>query len=282
MYQLLGVMLHMHSAGIVHRDLKPNNILINKDCDVKLCDFGLARGGVQDVKPQEPARQDPPKRIDLTEYVTMRYYRAPELLLVSNFYSAAIDIWSCGCIFGELLNRKPLFAAKVPHLQLSLIIQHLGKPDVSQMTHVKSLAAREAIQNMPPHDGTPFEDLFPSASDEARDLLEKMLKFDPADRITAEEALKHPYLKEYHEYVDEDFPAIEKKFDQSFEDNALNDEQLQQLVQDEISSFHKEVFSSEEALDKVFQNYQKAFKSAKPTYEINVKQGDKVEWREEM
>jgi len=146
MYQLLGVMRHMHSAGIVHRDLKPNNILINKDCDVKLCDFGLARGGVEDLKQEPPpGTQPPPKRIDLTEYVTMRYYRAPELLLVSNFYSTAIDIWSCGCIFGELLNRKPLFAAKVPHLQLSLIIQHLGKPDVRQMTHVKSLAAREAI-----------------------------------------------------------------------------------------------------------------------------------------
>jgi mitogen-activated protein kinase 1/3 len=113
MYQILGVMRHMHSAGIVHRDLKPNNILINKDCEIKLCDFGLARGGIEQIKNEEGPLK---KNMDLTEYVTMRYYRAPELLLVSNFYSTAIDMWSCGCIFGELLNRKPLFAAKVPHL----------------------------------------------------------------------------------------------------------------------------------------------------------------------
>lgn len=67
----------------------------------------------------------------LTDYVTMRYYRAPELLLVNDYYSTAIDMWSVGCIFAELLNRKPLFAAKQPHMQLSLIIQHLGKPTES-------------------------------------------------------------------------------------------------------------------------------------------------------
>jgi len=105
-------MKHIHSAGIVHRDLKPNNILINEDCEIKLCDFGLARGGINDdlnapiinkMNTQAPA---------LSVYVTMRFYRAPELLLVNNCYSTAIDMWSVGCIFAELYNRKPLFAAK--------------------------------------------------------------------------------------------------------------------------------------------------------------------------
>lgn len=98
------------------------------------------------------------------------------------------------------------------------------------MNHVKSQAAREAIMNMAPHAGTPFNKLFPTASPEALDLIEKMLKFDPKDRITAEEALKHPYLKDYHEFVDEDFPKVEKKFDQSFEDQAMQEADLQKLV----------------------------------------------------
>lgn len=121
----------MHSAGIVHRDLKPNNILINSDCEIKLCDFGLARGGLDheffklsnkhmaNVVTENGSRSQP---MVLTDYVTMRYYRAPELLLVNDYYSTAIDMWSVGCILAELLNRKPLFAAKQPHMQLSLII----------------------------------------------------------------------------------------------------------------------------------------------------------------
>lgn len=123
----------------------------------------------------------------LTDYVTMRYYRAPELLLVNDYYSTAIDIWSVGCIFAELLNRKPLFAAKQPHMQLSLIIQHLGKPTENQMKHVKSVAAREAIKDISQEvRGIPWSLICPSANKEALDLLSKLIKFDPDERITAE------------------------------------------------------------------------------------------------
>ena len=102
----------------------------------------------------------------------MRYYRAPELLLVNNYYSTAIDMWSVGCIFAELLNRKPLFAAKQPHMQLSLIIQHLGKPNESQMKHIKSKAARDAITEISDDlTGVAWETIFPNASDLAIDLL---------------------------------------------------------------------------------------------------------------
>ena len=150
----------------------------------------------------------------MTDYVTMRYYRAPELLLVNNYYSTAIDMWSVGCIFAELLNRKPLFAAKQPHMQLSLILQHLGKPSESQMKHIKSAAAREAIKEISPEvKGIPWEQTCPNATPEALDLLSKMLKFDPDERITAAEALRHPFLKDYHDYIEDDYPDIDKKFE---------------------------------------------------------------------
>lgn len=83
------------------------------------------------------------------------------------------------------------------------------------MTHIKSAAARQAILDMPACEGLPFNKIFPNASPEALDLLEKMLKFDPNERLSASEALRHPYFKEYHDYVDEDFPDITKILDQA-------------------------------------------------------------------
>mmetsp|Transcript_10106 Transcript_10106/g.10060 ORF Transcript_10106/g.10060 Transcript_10106/m.10060 type:complete len:233 (+) Transcript_10106:672-1370(+) len=232
----------MHSAGIVHRDLKPNNILINADCEIKLCDFGLARGGLKRKNFEQGAngqQQENMKPIVLTDYVTMRYYRAPELLLVNDYYSMAIDIWSVGCIMSELMNRKPLFAAKQPHMQLSLIIQHLGKPTESQMRHVKSQAAREAILEISNEvKGIPWNQICPNASEEALDLLSKLVRFDPDERITAEEALKHPYLKDYADFGEEDYPDIERHFDQSFENPDLKEEDLKMTVFNEVKSFH--------------------------------------------
>ena len=82
----------------MHRDLKPSNLLVNSNCDLKLCDFGLARG-IDGLEPNA----------ELTEYVVTRWYRAPEIMLSCREYTKAIDVWSVGCIFGELLGRKPLF-----------------------------------------------------------------------------------------------------------------------------------------------------------------------------
>lgn len=95
-YQILRGILYIHSANVIHRDLKPNNILLNKNCDLKICDFGLARGF---------ENEDEFK----TEYVVTRWYRAPEVILNASAYTKALDIWSIGCIFAELLGRTPLF-----------------------------------------------------------------------------------------------------------------------------------------------------------------------------
>lgn len=103
---------YVHSAGVVHRDLKPSNILINENCDLKICDFGLAR------------IQDP----QMTGYVSTRYYRAPEIMLTWQKYDVEVDIWSVGCIFAEMLDGKPLFPGKDHVNQFSIITELLGTP----------------------------------------------------------------------------------------------------------------------------------------------------------
>jgi p38 MAP kinase len=103
---------YVHSAGVVHRDLKPSNILVNENCDLKICDFGLAR------------IQDP----QMTGYVSTRYYRAPEIMLTWQKYDVEVDVWSAGCIFAEMLEGKPLFPGKDHVNQFSIITELLGTP----------------------------------------------------------------------------------------------------------------------------------------------------------
>lgn len=109
LYQLLRGLKYIHSAHVLHRDLKPSNLLLNANCDLKICDFGLAR---------TTSETD-----FMTEYVVTRWYRAPELLLNCSEYTAAIDVWSVGCIFMELLNREPLFPGRDYVQQLRLITE---------------------------------------------------------------------------------------------------------------------------------------------------------------
>jgi mitogen-activated protein kinase 1/3 len=101
-YQILRALKAMHSANVLHQDLKPSNLLLNVNCDLKVCDFGLARS---------VASQDDKSGL-MTEYVATRWYRAPELMLTFKDYTKAIDVWSVGCILAELLSRKPLFPGK--------------------------------------------------------------------------------------------------------------------------------------------------------------------------
>jgi len=103
LYQILRGVHALHSAHVLHRDLKPGNLLVNKNCDLKICDFGLARA----VNPSAEV-----KDMGLTEYVVTRWYRAPELLLENQTYTAAIDVWACGCIFAEMMTRKPLLPGR--------------------------------------------------------------------------------------------------------------------------------------------------------------------------
>ncbi|XP_078177795.1 mitogen-activated protein kinase 4 [Carex rostrata] len=182
LFQLLRGLKYLHSANILHRDLKPGNLLVNANCDLKICDFGLAR--TNSTKTGQ----------FMTEYVVTRWYRAPELLLCCDEYGTSIDVWSVGCIFAELLGRKPIFPGTECLNQLKLIINVLGTVSESDMGFIDNPKARKYIKSLPYTPGMPLRSLYSKANPLAIDLLQRMLVFDPSKRITVDDALVHPYM----------------------------------------------------------------------------------------
>ncbi|RRT72552.1 hypothetical protein B296_00016101 [Ensete ventricosum] len=176
---ILRGLKYIHSAKVIHRDLKPSNLLLNADCDLKICDFGLAR----------PASENE----IMTEYVVTRWYRAPELLLNSTDYTAAIDVWSVGCIFMELMNRQTLFPGRDHMHQMRLITE----------------VFRVGLLTLASH-----------------------------HFCAVEEALDHPYLERLHDVADEATCTDPFSFD--FEQHALTEEQMKELIHRETLAFNPE------------------------------------------
>ncbi|CAA91771.1 Mitogen-activated protein kinase sty1 [Schizosaccharomyces pombe] len=220
LYQILRGLKFVHSAGVIHRDLKPSNILINENCDLKICDFGLAR------------IQDP----QMTGYVSTRYYRAPEIMLTWQKYNVEVDIWSAGCIFAEMIEGKPLFPGRDHVNQFSIITELLGTPPMEVIETICSKNTLRFVQSLPQKEKVPFAEKFKNADPDAIDLLEKMLVFDPRKRISAADALAHNYLAPYHDPTDE--PVADEVFDWSFQDNDLPVETWKVMMYSEVLSFH--------------------------------------------
>ena len=149
-YQILRSLKYLHSANVFHRDLKPSNLLLNGNCDLKVCDFGLARGVEGN-------------NMELTEYVVTRWYRAPEIMLSCQEYTKAIDIWSVGCIFAELLGRKPLFPGDDYIHQLQIISDVIGTASDEDLKFVTSEKARRFMKSQEIKPKVPFKKLFPDA-----------------------------------------------------------------------------------------------------------------------
>jgi len=199
MYQSLKALMYMHSAELVHRDMKPSNLLLNSECLMKVADFGLARslltstaGPMDDPDGAHPV---------LTDYVATRWYRAPEILLGSTRYGKAVDMWSLGCIFGEMLGGKPVFQGSSTLNQLERICDFVGRPNADEVASMRSPFAQTMLDNLKlsSHSASSpkWSETYARAGPEAVDLLEKLMQWDPAKRLTALEGMSHPYCKQF-------------------------------------------------------------------------------------
>lgn len=270
LYQLVKGLKYVHSAGIIHRDIKPANILLSEACDLKICDFGLARGleaadGDPPATPVLSAASNlasPPRHFkrQLTKHVVTRWYRAPELPLNNDgVYDIAIDMWSTGCILAEMLQMTstgparrsplPLFpggscaplsrsrstlgtSRHIKKDQLTMILDIVGTPRPEEFRKARTHTALEFLRNEPPRPAMDFRVKYPEASTEALDLLVRMLKFFPQDRITMDEALSHPFFASIRD------PASEISFPEELHFESVTRTTIRPLMIKEIEHYY--------------------------------------------
>lgn len=183
MHQILRGILHCHMRRIIHRDLKPQNLLVDSvSGTIKLADFGLARAFCVPIK-------------TLTHEIETLWYRAPEVLLGQKEYALGVDMWAIGCIFAELIEKKPLFIGDSEIDQIFKIFQFHGTPSDVHWPGVTQLP--DFKKSFPKFRAANPEKQLPNFSPVALDLLMKLISLDPSKRITAKEALEHPYFENF-------------------------------------------------------------------------------------
>jgi len=220
LYQILRGLKYIHSANVLHRDSKPSNLLISASCDLKICDFGLARIADEEVDHSG----------NLTEYVATRWYRAPDIMLNARNYTKKIDVWAVGCIFAEMITNTVLFPGRDYMEQLRLIVLFTGSPTEQEISEISNESARRYVVNhftgVKPVDlhekfGRDFMTQH-NWTNQSLDLLKKLLDFSPIERISTEDALAHEIFNEDHSDLAnlEDEPVAERPF--TFDQEVAN------------------------------------------------------------
>jgi len=199
-YQILKALKYVHSGGVLHRDLKPSNVLLNSNCHVRLCDFGLARTNTPALG--ATAKDTGPSPALFTDYVATRWYRAPELLLGATLYAEGVDMWSVGCILGEMVSKKPILKGKSTMDQLEKIVELTGKPSDQDLRPISSTShyARTMLDSLGkvrqvPSSGVLFLLRAPEA---AKVMILSLLKFNPEKRPSAEACLEDSFVEKFH------------------------------------------------------------------------------------
>ncbi|XP_036399314.1 mitogen-activated protein kinase 6 [Megalops cyprinoides] len=234
MYQLLRGLKYIHSANVLHRDLKPANLFVNtEDLVLKIGDFGLAR--IMDPHYSHKGH--------LSEGLVTKWYRSPRLLLSPNNYTKAIDMWAAGCIFAEMLTGKTLFAGAHELEQMQLILESIPVIHEEDRQELQSVIPVFIKSDMS-EPQTPLAKLLPGVSIEALDFLEKILTFNPMDRLTAEEALAHPYMSDYSFPLDEPISSHPFHIEDEVDDILLMDESHSHVYN--WDRYHESQFSDQD------------------------------------
>mmetsp|Transcript_55150 Transcript_55150/g.178750 ORF Transcript_55150/g.178750 Transcript_55150/m.178750 type:complete len:566 (-) Transcript_55150:62-1759(-) len=230
--QILRAMEYLHGTGVAHRDLKPANILLSADCKLKVCDFGLAKGGLLDDGEEACGV--------LTEYVVTRWYRAPEVMLLPKQYTSTVDLWSVGCILGEILGRKAMFPGKNHIDMICKVAKTLGTPSDAELSWLpKDKDAYAFLRNVCPQTaGEPLDQLYPCASEHCLRLLRDLLSWDPNGRPSAAQALEYEYLRVYQP---KQATVPPEPFDWSFDGFRPTSEAVKERVYWECALYHPEI-----------------------------------------
>ncbi|KAJ3329296.1 hypothetical protein HDU76_008198 [Blyttiomyces sp. JEL0837] len=186
MHQICKGLEYMHSKGIFHRDIKPENILIREQ-NIKIADFGSCRG----IHSKQP----------YTEYIATRWYRAPECLLCDGIYSFKMDMWAAGCVLYEIISKVPLFPGINELDQIHRIHNVMGTPSQKLLKQMLGSRSTSLKFQFPPKEGTGIRALLPQVSAECLDLIMALLIYNPDERITAREALRHSFFRDVHAII---------------------------------------------------------------------------------